>query len=158
MRLIILLVGIQPASMLRSLDLFTGVGGITLALKGIAEPVAYCDSSVQARRVLQDNVRAGRLPRAPVCKDVRTLDLAWLRAHGVDGQVDMIAGGFPCVGFSTMGLRRGFQDPGSGLFAEVLRLVDLFSCPLLLLENVPNLLNVAWGIRHENWRLSVGMS
>jgi site-specific DNA-cytosine methylase len=57
----------------------------------------------------------------------------------------MIVGGFPCVGFSTMGLRHGFQNAGSGLFKEVLRLADVLACPLLLLENVPNLLNVRYG-------------
>lgn len=132
--------------MLRSLDLFSGVGGITLALRGIAHPVAYCDSSPEARRVLEDNMRSGRLPYAPICKDVRSLDQTWLRAHLVGGPVDMIVGGFPCVGFSTMGLRLGFENAGSGLFGEVLRLADVLACPLLLLENVPNLLNV--GMEH----------
>ena len=29
--------------LLRSLDLFSGIGGLTVALRGVAEPVAYCD-------------------------------------------------------------------------------------------------------------------
>jgi site-specific DNA-cytosine methylase len=45
--------------MLRSLDLFSGVGGMTLALRGIAEPVAYCDSSPEACRL------PSQIPRSP---------------------------------------------------------------------------------------------
>ena len=32
---------------LRSLDLFSGIGGLTLALRGAARPRAYCDISME---------------------------------------------------------------------------------------------------------------
>lgn len=126
---------------LRSLDLFSGVGGITLALHGLARPVAYCDVAADARRALTDNIREGRLPRAPVSADVQELNNKWLKAHGIDG-VDMIVGGFPCVGFSNVGLRKGFKNDESRLFMEILRLADETQCPLLFLENVTPILNI----------------
>ena len=66
---------------LRSLDLFSGIGGLTLALRGIAEPIAYCDIDPAAQAVLADHIARRLLPDAPVCTDVRALTRTWLRAH-----------------------------------------------------------------------------
>jgi DNA (cytosine-5)-methyltransferase 1 len=127
---------------LRSLDLFSGVGGITLALEGFAEPVAYCDIAPEARAVLLDRMARGLLPRAPIADDVRTLDRAWLRRSAGRAAVDAIVAGFPCVGFSSLGLRQGLADSQSGLFSEVLRLADEFAPPVLFLENVRGILKL----------------
>ena len=134
-----------PPGVLRSLDLFSGVGGITIALHGLAQPVAYCDWAPTPRRVLQDNMRAGRLPKAPVSTDVRELDLAWLRRNckaGADVGVDLIVGGFPCVGFSAMGLLEGFENTESALFFDIMRLTDQLRPSMLFLENVQNVLKM----------------
>lgn len=115
-----------------SLDLFSGIGGITVALESMLTPVAYCDIDPFARKVLERHMADGSLPRARVYEDVRALDPAELP------QVDVVVGGFPCVGFSTMGSRRGLEDPRSGLFAEMVRIVSgMPRLPILFLENVP---------------------
>jgi hypothetical protein len=141
----------SPGPALRSLDLFSGIGGITHALRGMAAPIAYCELDDNARAVLNGNMAAGRLPTAPICPDVRMLSAKWMREHaGVRrrGQrrstphVDLLAGGFPCVGFSMLGKQQGFDEAQSGLFSEVLRLVDELAPPLLFLENVPAILHL----------------
>ena len=38
--------------MIKSLDLFSGIGGMTLALKGIADPLAYCEVSSEPQKCL----------------------------------------------------------------------------------------------------------
>ena len=38
---------------MRSIDLFTGIGGFTLALQDIASPVMYCDYNANVRLELQ---------------------------------------------------------------------------------------------------------
>jgi site-specific DNA-cytosine methylase len=76
---------------LTSIDLFSGVGGITLALEGIARPALYCEINSGCRAVLERNMREGRLPKAPIITDVRSLTRA-----STPKQVDLIAGGFPC--------------------------------------------------------------
>jgi site-specific DNA-cytosine methylase len=135
--------------LLRSLDLFSGVGGITRALEGLAQPLAYCDWAPEARACLEANMASGRLPRAPVSSDVRELNAAWLRAKA-GGAPDVIVGGFPCVGFSALGNRRGFEERQSGLFSEILRLADETRAPMLFLENVPNVLHMGMhDIAHE---------
>ena len=134
---------------LRSLDLFSGIGGITRALHGLAEPLAYCDWAVESRRVLHANMHAGRLPKAPISTDVRELGEAWLKRN-VQMMPDIIVGGFPCVGFSTAGHRKGFDEHQSGLFSEILRLADETRCPMLFLENVTNVINIGMhDVAHE---------
>ena len=127
---------------LPSLDLFTGVGGITLALHGIASPVAYCDVAPESIANLERNMKLGNIPRAPISTDVRQLDRRWLAANSKGRAPKAVVAGFPCVGFSSMGRRKGFSDQQSSLFAEVLRIVDEFRVPLVFLENVPNILNL----------------
>ena len=59
---------------LRSLDLFSGIGGLSLALKGLCEPLCYCEIEPAAQAVLQDQMRRGAfLPRryAPMCAPSR---------------------------------------------------------------------------------------
>lgn len=126
---------------LRSLDLFSGIGGITLALEGIASPLMYCDIDASARRVLRANMERGLLPVAPVAEDVRAIGAA---SHpDLVGQVDLIVAGFPCQGFSSYGRRGGLKDPRSGLFSEVVRLAREFDAKAIFLENVPGVLNMA---------------
>jgi site-specific DNA-cytosine methylase len=52
---------------LRSLDLFSGVGALTLSLKGVAEPVAYCEISSPAVAVLTHQMRCRRRLCAATC-------------------------------------------------------------------------------------------
>ena len=67
------------ARTLRTLDLFSGVGGITHALRGFASPEMYCDIDPHAQAVLRNLMRQGKLPSAPIHADVTTLDGAALR-------------------------------------------------------------------------------
>jgi site-specific DNA-cytosine methylase len=77
---------------LRSLDLFSGVGALTLSLKGVVEPAAYCEISPQAVAVLTHQMEHGALPLAPVCSDVRQLTPAWLKAN-VRGRINALIAG-----------------------------------------------------------------
>lgn len=53
----------------------------------------------------------------------------------LQGQVDLIAGGPPCQGFSLAG-RRNKHDPRNKLFKHYIEIVQLVRPPFLLLENV----------------------
>ena len=84
--------------LLQSLDLFSGIGGLTVALLGVAAPVTYCDIDSAAQAVLADRIDKRLLPCAPVCTDVRELTRAELRAHNAHEAPEAIIAGFPCVG------------------------------------------------------------
>lgn len=122
---------------LRSLDLFSGLGGMTLALHGVARPVAYCEIDQGCQAVLRARMADGGLPRAPIFDDVTKL-----RARDLKTPVDLICGGWPCQDISTIGLRRGLKGERSGLIREVIRLTDELRPKALFLENVANMLNI----------------
>lgn len=128
---------------LRSLDLFSGIGGLTLATRDFLHPVAYCDAWAAAREVVAANIARGSLPRAPICEDVRDLTPRWVKENCARGtRIDAIVAGFPCVGYSAMGQHAGIEHPQTALFHEILRVADDHErdAPLLFLENVPPIL------------------
>lgn len=55
--------------------------------------------------------------------------------------IDLITAGIPCLGFSPLGLQKGFEHVQTKLFYELLRLVDECQPSILFLENVPNVVN-----------------
>lgn len=123
---------------MNSVDLFSGIGGISYALSGIVRPIAYCEIDPFCQSVLQRNMQLNRLPRAPVFQDVRTLT----RKNLGRSKVDIITAGFPCIGFSNLGNKQGFENPQSSLFSEVVRLVDELHPSFVFMENVPRILDL----------------
>lgn len=59
---------------LRGLDLFSGIGGISLALKPWVQTVAYCEREPYAQAVLLERMQSNDLDTAPIWDDVTTLD------------------------------------------------------------------------------------
>ena len=108
--------------------LFAGIGGIELGLSrhgGHAE--LLCEVWEPAHRVL-----AERFPDASLVEDVR--DLRSLP------KVDLVSAGFPCTDLSQAGMMSGIKGEASGLVGEVFRLLKRPRAPMLLLENVRNML------------------
>src|SRR5689334_481586 len=60
-------------SVLNGLDLFSGIGGIALAMAPWVKPVAYCEIDRYAQGVLVSRQADGILPIAGIWDDVRTL-------------------------------------------------------------------------------------
>jgi DNA (cytosine-5)-methyltransferase 1 len=119
--------------MLYGLDLFSGIGGITLALQSWIRPIAYCEIEPYCQSVLLQRMQEGNLPKAPIWDDIRTL------RSETFASVDLIYCGFPCQDISVAGLQKGLEGKRSGLIFEVFRLLDETKAPFLFLENVPNI-------------------
>lgn len=119
--------------MLNGLDLFSGIGGLTLALQPWVRPYAYCENDRHAQAVLLNRMRDGGLPVAPIWDDVRTLS-------GFDiPHADIIYGGFPCQDISVAGHGIGLAGARSGLYWELHRLVKECRPTFVFLENVPSI-------------------
>lgn len=73
--------------MIRVLDLFSGIGGISLGLErtGGFETVAFCEIDPFCRAILRHH-----WPGVPIHEDVTTLD-----GRLYKGLADMAVGGFP---------------------------------------------------------------
>lgn len=128
---------------MNGLDLFSGIGGLTIALSPWVRPVAYCENDRYATGVLLSRMATGQLPIAPIWDDVRTLSL------GRDSGIDIIYGGFPCQDVSLAGSRRGLDGERTGLFREAIRLVRECRPPFVFFENVPGIRKYVQTVRAE---------
>lgn len=118
---------------LTCVDLFSGIGGLSLGLKEYVKTVAYCEMNPHCQYVLVERMKEGKIDKAPIHSDIKTLHLS-------DGPT-MLCGGFPCTDISSIGLMKGIDESThSGLFLEIMRLVDETpSIQVLFLENVSNI-------------------
>jgi len=122
---------------LTAVSLFAGVGGFDLALeRNGVEVVAAVEIDKNARGVL-----AHRFPNTKLFNDVTTVTGEDLRNAGFVPEHGIITGGFPCQDLSVAGKRAGLAGQRSGLYWEIVRLVDELSPKYLVLENVPGLLS-----------------
>lgn len=119
---------------LKTLDLFTGCGGLTTGLREWSVPVGYCEFHPEYRKIIEARINTGHLEKAPVWNDVRSLTAESVTSEV--GEIDMICGGFPCQDISLGGKKRGLEGSKSGLFYEVRRLIKSLRPPLVFLENV----------------------
>ena len=118
--------------MMNGLDLFSGIGGLTVALEKYVKPIAYCENDRYAQAVLMSRMWDGRIPVAPIWDDVRTLGVSDLGRT-----VDIIYGGFPCQDISVAGPGGGLEGERSGLFVHIIRLAKEIKPTFIFLENVP---------------------
>jgi DNA (cytosine-5)-methyltransferase 1 len=122
---------------LTGVSLFAGVGGFDLAMQrnGI-DVVAAVEIDAKARSVL-----ARHFPESTLFNDVTEVTGDDLRRAGFVPERGVITGGFPCQDLSVAGRRAGLAGARSGLFWEIVRLVDDLHPRWLVLENVPGLLS-----------------
>ena len=122
--------------MIRSLDLFSGIGGFSLAFRGVFETVAYCEIDQRCRNVLACNMVRGRIDTAPVLTDIRAITAASL--SGLP-EIRVITAGSPCQDISRANrFAAGIDGPKSRLMFEVFRVAKLIpSLDFILLENSP---------------------
>jgi DNA (cytosine-5)-methyltransferase 1 len=120
---------------MRELALFAGAGGGLLAGRLLGwNTVCAVEIEEYCRRVLLQRQRDGILPRFPIWDDVRTFDGRPWRS-----KIDIISGGFPCQDVSAAGKGAGLAGERSGLWFEMLRVIDEVRPPFVFAENSPNL-------------------
>lgn len=116
-------------------SLFTGIGGFDLGFELAGhETVFQCENDKACREVLEYH-----WPEVRRHDDIRTLDGRELRGVG------LISGGFPCQDLSVAGKREGLSGSHSGLFFELVRVVDEARPDYLVFENVPGLCSSSGG-------------
>jgi site-specific DNA-cytosine methylase len=119
---------------LKCVDLFSGVGGLSLALAPVLDHVLYCDIDERCRKVLQKHMDAGELQPAPIVQDVRCTQEIVDLCSGT--QIDIILSSSSCVGFSSAGHRKGLAHPETSLFGETCKLASTLRPVYVFLENV----------------------
>jgi DNA (cytosine-5)-methyltransferase 1 len=127
------------------IDLFSGCGGLSLGLmmagwQGLfsVEKSEDAFATFKANLCSDEGLYKFEWPEWLPCKAMTTSDLLdgfQGELCNLKGQVDLIAGGPPCQGFSMAGLRSG-DDPRNRLTEEYIEIVKILQPKLLFLENV----------------------
>ena len=117
------------------IDLFSGAGGL---LRGFMNagfiPVFSVEFWKPAVKTHKHNY-----PQVEVwSRDIRTIEDQELKKY--IGKIDVIVGGPPCQGFSTIG-KRLIKDPRNELVFEFVRFVDVVRPKVFIMENVRGLLS-----------------
>lgn len=116
------------------LDLFCGAGGLTEGLSQSGfKTVAGIDINPDAIKTFQLNHTQAK----GFCLDIQSITEDWL-SQNIAEPIDLICGGPPCQGFSTIG-RNDPSDVRNQLPQEFLRIVGIVLPQWVLIENVPGL-------------------
>jgi DNA (cytosine-5)-methyltransferase 1 len=118
-------------------DFFCGAGGMSVGLEQAGFDVALgVDYDGYHAATHERNFPYGK----SLCRSVA--NLTGTEVHQLVGrdEVDLVCGGPPCQGFSTMG-RRDFADPRNSLVGDFVRLVTEIRPKAFLMENVPGMLS-----------------
>jgi DNA (cytosine-5)-methyltransferase 1 len=121
---------------LSCVDAFCGAGGLSLGLQraGFDLPFAF-DVDASSMATYRNNL--GHLGELMDVRAVSGRDLTGL--PGVAGELDLLAGGPPCQGFSKQKRGAHLGDRRNALVLEFLRLVEESMPRAFLLENVAQL-------------------
>lgn len=122
-----------------AIDLFAGGGGMSLGLEAAGFDVA---AAVEFDAV-HALVHHYNFPySATICADISKLSserlLAAVKAKGFSTDIDLIAGGPPCQGFSQIG-KRQLDDPRNSLVFDYVRIIREIQPKYFIFENVPGI-------------------
>ncbi|MCL2359864.1 DNA cytosine methyltransferase [Candidatus Bathycorpusculum sp.] len=123
---------------LRICELFCGIGGFRHGLEKASKQfktVFANELDKWAASIYRHHWNDGSLCEGDI-RNIKAQDIP---------DFDLLCGGFPCQPFSTAGKRSEFRDPRGTLIYEVLRIAKEKQPKMLLLENVPGLLNIQRG-------------
>lgn len=129
---------------LTCMDLFAGAGGLS---EGLSEAGFHSIFSSEIVPVYAQTYQRNHPGTKVVTEDIRKLDPEAIRKDlGIErGELDLLAGGPPCQGFSINAPIRSVLDERNHLFKEYLRFVDVFAPRAILIENVPGLVSFEQG-------------
>jgi len=121
-----------------AIELFSGCGGMAL---GFENAGLQTDLLVEIDDNCVNTLKGNRPGWKVVHSDIKDIDFSDYR-----GNVEVVAGGFPCQAFSYAGQGKGFEDTRGTLFFEFARCVKEVQPQIALAENVRGLM------RHDQGR------
>jgi DNA (cytosine-5)-methyltransferase 1 len=134
---------------MRCLDLFAGAGGLSTGLEMAGfEPVFANEISPTYSKTL----RASHPNTLIETNDVTEINARAIR-HSLQleqGELELLAGGPPCQGFSINAPVRSTMDKRNHLFNDFLRFTEEFKPKTILIENVPGMISFESGATIKN--------
>jgi site-specific DNA-cytosine methylase len=124
-------------------DIFSGAGGLELGFEQAGFNILFSTDIDE----YCEKVHLRNRPNIPFVRaDIHELSENMLDKY-VETEIDILVGGPPCQGFSTIGKRissdpqkRAEKDPRNALFREYIRILKHIKPKIFLMENVSGLL------------------
>lgn len=129
---------------MKSIDLFAGAGGLSCGLKQAGFlPLLANELVPQYAETYKQNHPDTEM----LVGDVRQVCEINIKSRlGVnEGEIDLVAGGPPCQGFSINAPIRSLDDDRNHLFKDFLRVVSAIKPKAVLIENVPGIISMGKG-------------
>ncbi|NJL91274.1 MAG: DNA cytosine methyltransferase [Coleofasciculaceae cyanobacterium SM2_1_6] len=124
------------------IDLFSGAGGMSCGLEMASW---HCLLGIDHDQAAIETFQYNHPQAQSIAGDIREISNQQIQALIDYQKVDLICGGPPCQGFSTIG-QNDCQDERNFLFIEFLRIVEALVPDYIIVENVTGLLSK----RNEN--------
>ncbi|MBB5202835.1 DNA (cytosine-5)-methyltransferase 1 [Inhella inkyongensis] len=123
------------------LDLFCGTGALSYGLEAhgsVLQTVGGIDFNAAAAQTARLNHPAAHI----VCDSIEQISPDYLLSQTGLSAIDLIVGGPPCQGFSSLRPSRGLdlEDPRNALYKQFLKYVQVLRPRIFLMENVVGLL------------------
>ena len=121
------------------LDLFSGIGGFSLALEKVGfKTIAFCENDPYCRLLLQKHWKG-----VTIHNDIKKLE-----AKDISEPVDILTGGFPCQPYSVAGKQKGTDD-NRYLWPDMFRIIKEVKPTFVIAENVRGIINIQNGMVFE---------
>ena len=126
------------------IDLFAGAGGLS---EGLSEAGFHSLFANEVVPVYASTYARNHIGAQVATNDIRSINADEVRENLglVKGELDLLAGGPPCQGFSINAPVRSNEDHRNHLFKDYLRFVSAFMPKVVLIENVPGLVSFEHG-------------
>lgn len=125
---------------LRVIDLFAGVGGLSVGFIKAGFDVVL---AIEHDEKIANSYKKNHLNTKVIIEDIKNLKPTDLSEN--IGNIDIIVGGPPCQGFSQKGKRLSLSDDRNFMFKSFISFVKFFKPKYFLLENVPNIITTSNG-------------
>jgi DNA (cytosine-5)-methyltransferase 1 len=129
---------------MKSIELFAGAGGLSCGLKQSGFDALFANELVPQ---YADTYKRNHQQTEVVVGDIRKVCETDLKKHLAvkEGEIDLVAGGPPCQGFSINAPIRTLDDERNHLFKDFLRVVSSIKPKAVLIENVPGIVSLGKG-------------
>lgn len=127
------------------IDLFSGAGGLSCGLNMAGFKPVFANELIKEHA---ETYKLNHQHTDVFVGDIRELSETFLRKSLKleKGELDLLAGGPPCQGFSINAPVRAMSDMRNHLFKDFLRMVKEFLPKAVLIENVPGIVSLEKGV------------
>lgn len=141
-------------SIYTAIDLFSGAGGLHLGFENAGFEIKLCVDNND----IVEKTHKRNFPHIPIInRDINEIPTSEIRKYLDGAGLDIIIGGPPCQGFSTIGHRvssdpekRAKKDPRNELVITYARIINELRPKFIVMENVKGILTLEKGAYLQN--------